>query len=312
MQNVPESTVIVGLMVLMALTQIINHNFLSFANITTMLKSIPFIALTGLGLSLTLIVGEVDISVGRMAGLCGMVFGWMLMYEHWPLPLAMLAGIVTGLICGTINAFLTVIVGVNSFVVTMGMLYIVGGIRYIINTGNAITLPDSYRSFSGQTPGGISWFFWIVVGIFILIGFLESRTKFGRRMYAVGSNKEVAKLQGVNVTFIKMSAFILAGLFSGLAGVMAAIDLNSAQAPTGTGWEFRCVAACCIGGVTLGGGRGRAFGVAVGTFVVFVINNIINMMAISNYYSDVFTGCILAGAVLIDVLEKSKKIKAEA
>ena len=106
-----------------------------------------------------------------------------------------------------------------------------------------------------------------------------------------------------------MSAFLLSGLFAGMAGVMATIDINSAQPATGTGWEFKAVAACCIGGTSLTGGTGRSFGVALGVFVVFVINNIINMMNISNYYADIFTGCVLAAAVLVDLFRKSRKIR---
>ena len=117
------------------------------------------------------------------------------------------------------------------------------------------------------------------------------------------------RLQGVNTNRIRRMAYLLSGLFAALAGIMATIDINSAQPATGTAWEFKAVAACFIGGTSLSGGTGRAFGVAVGVFVIFVINNIINMINLSNYWSDVFTGCILAAAVLVDIIRKSQKIK---
>jgi len=311
-QAVPELTVIIGLIVLMIATNLVNNNFLTFTNITTMLKSIPFIALTALGIATSIQVAEIDICVGRLAGMCGMVFGLCLTILKLSLPVSILLGVGAGFLMGIINAVLAVEVGINSFVVTMGTLYIAGGIRYIINNGDPMTLPESYRKFTGAAPLGVSWFFWIVVLIYIIYGLLQKYTVYGRQMYAVGSNKEVAKLQGVNVKLIKMSAFVISGTLAGLAGVFAAIDINSCNSASGTGWEFKNVAACCIGGISLSGGAGRAFGVALGVFVVFIINNIINMMAISNYYSDVFTGCILLGAVLIDVIRKSRKIKAEA
>lgn len=309
-QAVPELTVIIGLIVLMVVTNLVNHNFLTFDNMTALLKSIPFIALTALGIATSIQVAEIDICVGRLAGMCGMVFGACHTLLGWNLPLSILCGIGAGFLMGVLNAVLAVEVGINSFVVTMGTLYVAGGVRYMINNGDPMTLPDAYRSFSQATPLGISWFFWIVILIYVLYGLIQKYTVYGRQMYAVGSNKEVAKLQGVNVKLIKMSAFVISGTLAGLSGVMAAFDINSANAATGTGWEFKNVAACCIGGISLSGGSGRAFGVALGVFVVFVINNIINMMAISNYYSDVFTGCILLGAVLIDVIRKSRKIKA--
>lgn len=307
--GVPEMGVLIALALIMAVTQIANPNFLTVTNMTAMLKSIPFIALATLGSSFCLITKEVDISIGRVAGMAGMVFGYILMQTD-NLVLSIVCGVGAGLLTGLINGVLVVNVGINSFIVTMGTLYISGGIRYLINNANAMTLPEYYREFSQATPLGVSWFFWAVVLIFVIIGFVQKKTVYGRQMYAVGNNEEVARLQGVHTRWIRMSAFLLSGLFAGMAGVMATIDINSAQPATGTAWEFKAVAACCVGGCSLSGGTGRAFGVALGVFVVFIINNIINMMNISNYYSDVFTGCVLAGAVLIDIFRKSRKINA--
>ena len=218
--------------------------------------------------------------------------------------------IVIGVLVGLVNGILSVNLGINSFVVTMGTMYVAGGLRYIINNAKAITLPETYRNFSQATPLGISWFFWITVVIYIIVGFIQYKTVFGRQLYAVGNNEDVARLQGVKTKRVQMIAFLLSGLFAGLAGVMATIDINSAQPATGTGWEFKAIAACMVGGISISGGTGRAFGAALGIMVVFIINNIINMIGISNYYSDVFTGCVLAGAVLVDIFRKSRKISA--
>ena len=172
-----------------------------------------------------------------------------------------------------------------------------------------ITLDDRIRSFANQTPLGISWAFWIVVIIFVIIGFSQRKTAYGRYIYAVGNNSEVAKLQGVNVKGIKISVYVLSGLFAAIAGILATMDINSSQPSTGTGWEFRAVAGSVIGGVSLAGGVGSALGVAIGVFMVFVISNIINMISLSNYWSDVFTGAVLLGAVIIDVIRQNRKIK---
>ena len=143
---------------------------------------------------------------------------------------------------------------------------------------------------------------------FFIIGFIQRKTVFGRQLYAVGCNIDVAKLQGVNTKLIQFSAYLISGVFAATAGIMATIDISSAQPATGTAWEFKAVAACFVGGTSLSGGTRRAFGVTIGVFVVFVINNIINMIGLSNYWSDVFTGCVLAGAVLIDITRKRRKI----
>lgn len=309
-ESIPELSVLIALLVIMTITQIANPNFLTAGNMTAMFKSIPFIAMVTLGTSFCLISQNVDIACGRVAGLCGMVFGAVLQETTGNLPLALLAGVGVGVLVGLVNGILSVNLGINSFVVTMGTMYVAGGLRYIINNAKAITLPETYRNFSQATPLGISWFFWITVVIYIIVGFIQYKTVFGRQLYAVGNNEDVARLQGVKTKKVQMAAFLLSGLFAGLAGVMATIDINSAQPATGTGWEFKAIAACMVGGISISGGTGRAFGAALGIMVVFIINNIINMIGISNYYSDVFTGCVLAGAVLVDIFRKSRKISA--
>lgn len=307
-KNNPIMGALIPLVVIMVITQIFNHNFLMRENISSILKSIPFLALSTLGASFPLLVGEIDISVGRIAGLCGMIFALFYMIEGLPLMVSVLIAVLVGLAIGAVNAFLVIGVKMSSFIATMGTLYICGGLRYLVNGGTVITLPTEMREFAQATPLGVSWFFWIVIALFLIMAFIQRKTAFGRYMYAVGNNAEVSKLQGVAVNKIKMAAFLISGAFAGIAGVMATIDINSAQPSTGTNWEFKAVAACVVGGASLTGGVGNAIGVGIGIFVVFVINNIINMIGLSNYWSDVFTGCILAGAVLLDIVRQRQKI----
>ena len=149
--NTPEISVILALALIMTVTAIANSNFLSVGTMTALLKSIPFIALATLGCSLCLNCGVLDISIGRVAGLCGMVFGYIL-DATGSLIAALACGIGCGLLFGFINAFLSINVGVDSFIVTMGTLYVAGGLRYMINSGDPITLPESYRNFSPSDP----------------------------------------------------------------------------------------------------------------------------------------------------------------
>lgn len=304
-----ELGILIPLILIMAVTQLFNKNFLSYANMSSMLKSIPFIALATLGSSLTLISGNVDISIGRVAGLAGMYFGYFYSVLGLGLVPSILIGLAIGIVIGLINGFLVVQVGMSGFIGTMGTLYVCGGWRYLVNGGSVITLDEKIRTFANQTPLGISWAFWIVVLFFIVIGFVQRKTAYGRYLYAVGNNSEVARLQGVNVKRIKISVYVLSGLFAAIAGILATMDINSSQPSTGTGWEFRAVAGSVIGGVSLAGGVGSALGVAIGVFMVFVISNIINMISLSNYWSDVFTGAVLLGAVIIDVIRQNRKIK---
>ena len=148
-------------------------------------------------------------------------------------------------------------------------------------------------------------FIFVMFAIFIWV---MGKTKFGRYLYAIGSNAEVARLQGVKVERIGICAYVISSVLAAVGGVMAAMDIGSAAPSTGNNWEFKAVAGCVVGGVSLSGGRGSAVGIAIGVFTVYIISNIINMIQLSNYWSDVFTGCILAGAVMIDVARQRKKL----
>ena len=216
----PIMGVLIPLIFIMLVTQIFNHNFLTGANLSSILKSIPFLALATLGASFPLLIGEIDISVGRIAGLCGMFFSLLFVVYNLPLPVSILCALALGLVIGFVNAFLVVKIGMSSFIATMGTLYICGGLRYLVNGGTVMTLPTEMRSFSQATPLGISWFFWIVLAIYAIVAFLQRKTAFGRYFYAVGNNADVSQLQGVNVKRVKVAAYLISGVLSAAAGVM--------------------------------------------------------------------------------------------
>ncbi|MCI8556982.1 MAG: ABC transporter permease [Lachnospiraceae bacterium] len=304
----PLMGVLIPLLVIMLITQIFNHNFLTGNNMASILKSIPFLALATLGASFPLLIGEIDISVGRIAGFGGMIFTLFYVVKGQSLVISIFVAILAGLAIGALNAFLVVFIKMSSFIATMGTLYICGGMRYLVNDGTVMTLPNEMRTFAQETPLGISWFFWIVIACYLFFAFVQRKTAFGRYVYAVGNNADVAKLQGINVNKIKTAAYLISGALGAVAGIMATIDIGSGQPSTGTNWEFKAVAACVVGGGSLTGGVGNAVGTGLGIFVVFVINNIINMIGISNYWADVFTGCILGGAVMLDIIRQKQKI----
>jgi len=142
----PIMGVLIPLIFIMLVTQIFNHNFLTGANLSSILKSIPFLALATLGASFPLLIGEIDISVGRIAGLCGMFFSLLFVVYNLPLPVSILCALALGLVIGFVNAFLVVKIGMSSFIATMGTLYICGGLRYLVNGGTVMTLPTEMRT----------------------------------------------------------------------------------------------------------------------------------------------------------------------
>lgn len=305
----PEIGILIPLLLIMAVTAVINPNFMTAKNFSSVFKSIPFIAVVTLGAAFPLITGNVDISNGRFVGLTGMLFGVFLVNTRLGLAGSIAACLLIGCILGLLNGFLVVQLRMAGFIATMGTMYICGGLRYLVNGGSVMSnLPYGVKDFAEQTPLGVSWFLWIVVVLYVLAGFVLYKTPFGRRVYAIGSNAEVARLQGVKVERIGICAYVISSVLAAVGGVMAAMDIGSAAPSTGNNWEFKAVAGCVVGGVSLSGGRGSAVGIAIGVFTVYIISNIINMIQLSNYWSDVFTGCILAGAVMIDVARQRKKL----
>ena len=191
--NNPLLGVLIPMIVIMLVTQIFNKNFLTMDNIGSILKSIPFLALATLGASFPLLIGEIDISCGRIAGLCGMVFGLLYTVYNLPIPVCIIGTVVVGLFIGLVNAFLVVKIKMSSFIATMGTLYICGGLRYLVNNGTVMTLPAEMRNFSQATPLGISWFFWIVLALYLVVAFIQKKTAFGRRVYARKYNESIRR-----------------------------------------------------------------------------------------------------------------------
>lgn len=306
-----EFGVFIPLLIIMVVTGLINKDFLKINNFITIFKIIPFIAIVALGESFILMTGNVDISVGRVAGFAGMIFAYFLIVKglHW-IPSFLIAFGIGGLI-GAFNGLLVVKVGIADFIATIGSLYMIGGARFLLNKGYPLSpLPYKLGEFGDATPLGISWPFIITIILFAGVQFVNKRTKLGRFILAAGDNREVAMLAGIHVDRIRMLAYTLGGLFSALAGILLTIDLNNGVPQNGDGWEFRAIASCAVGGVSLSGGKGTALGVAIGALIIYTLSNSLIMLSVPATLQKSVIGILLAGSVMIDVMKQRKKIKA--
>ena len=217
----PEIGILIPLLLIMAVTAVINPNFMTAKNFSSVFKSIPFIAVVTLGAAFPLITGNVDISNGRFVGLTGMLFGVFLVNTRLGVAGSIAACLLIGCILGLLNGFLVVQLRMAGFIATMGTMYICGGLRYLVNGGSVMSnLPYGVKDFAEQTPLGVSWFFWIVVVLYVLAGFVLYKTAFGRRVYAIGSNAEVARLQGVKVERIGICAYVISSVLAALCGTV--------------------------------------------------------------------------------------------
>ncbi len=309
-----EVSVFIPLLAIMLITTLFRPDFLTAKNFSAMFTQIPFIAIVALGASFTLMTGNVDISTGRVAGLAGIVMSTLVVDAGWGAFPAILVALLVCCIVGLYNGFLVVKMGVPDFVATMGTLYMVGGARYLFIKGYQLSL-NTLENFTltkvfDQRYLSMPPHFWIMLVLFLIVFIIIKKTLWGRRLLACGDNREVALLAGINVTRMRMTAYILAALFSAIGGILLTLDIGIGLPETGDGWEFRAIAGCVVGGVSLSGGKGSPLGVLIGVTLVFVAENAIIFLGMPTTLRVAIQGALMAGAVLFDIFRQSRKIPA--
>ena len=309
-----EVSVFVPLLLIMVITTLFRRDFLTVKNFSAMFTQIPFIAIVALGASFTLMTGNVDISTGRVAGFAGIFMSMLCVDYGWEPGPAILAALLVAVLIGLFNGFLVVYMGVPDFVATMGTLYMVGGSRYLCIKGYELTLGKTKAAglievfdqrFLGMLP-----YFWIMLILFAIVFVIIKKTLWGRRLLACGDNREVAALAGINVKRMRMTAYTLAAILSAIAGILLTLDLGIGKPENGDGWEFRAIAGCVVGGVSLSGGKGSPLGVLIGVTLVFVAENAIIFLGMPTTMRIAIQGALMAAAVLFDIFRQKRKVPA--
>ena len=309
-----EFGVFLPLLGIIVVTTVLRPDFLSVSNFSAMLGQVTFIALTALGASFPLMVGQVDISTGRVAGFAGIIMSSVVVEHGMGALPAILLALVACLIVGVINGILVVYLEVPDFVATMGTLYMVGGARYLFVKGYQFSLNTQenfplVEIFDGRYLG-MPLYFWIMVLIFVLVYIIIKKTLWGRRLLATGDNREVASLAGINTNKMRMEAYMISAFLAAIAGLLITLDVGIGLPETGDGWEFRAIAGCVVGGVSLAGGKGSPLGVQIGTALVFVAENAIIFLGCPATMKVAVQGLLMAGAVLIDLYRQKRKVPA--
>jgi ribose transport system permease protein len=308
---VPEIGVLIPLVLLIVFFQILNPIFLSPKSMANMLRALSFVGIIALGQTFLMISGEFDLSVGSTAGLCAIVCSHLMANMGWGIAPAIVAGLLTGAVVGLVNSFVVLKMGVPAFIATLGMLYMAKGINYLISKGYSIyPLPEPVNQFGVSQPGGISWSFFVFIVLAIIFDQILRRTIHGRKLYAVGGNKEVANLAGISVNLIKTSGFVLVGVMAGLAGILLMSRIVTGQPTIGLGWELNVVAAVVIGGVSLWGGVGTIAGAVIGLLIMQVVNTGLIIIGVDPYWQTVAVGAIMILAVFLDLLRRKAKLSS--
>jgi len=308
---IPEVGVLIPLLGFAFLFYTLNPVFLSVTNITTILRAMSFIGIIAIGQTLLLISGAFDLSVGSTAGLAAIICSYAMVRLNLPIPVAVLAGLGTGAIVGLVNGFSVLKLGVPAFIATLGMLYIAKGIAFLISKGYTIyPLPEAVNQFGTAEPFGTSWSFVIFVVLAVIAHFVLSKTTYGRKLYAVGGNPEVARLAGISPAAIQMSGFVLVGICASLGGMSLMARIVTGNPTIGLGWELNVIAGVVIGGVSLFGGAGSIPGAVIGLLIMQVVTSGLVVVGVDPYWQTVAVGVIMITAVAIDILRRRSKIAA--
>lgn len=290
--------------------------FFTFRNIVGILISTAVNGLLAIGVTFIIITGGIDLSVGTVMTLSAVMSGVFITYWNLPVPLGIMAGILTGSTSGFFSGILVSKFKLPPFVATLGMLNVARGFSLVISQLSPIyfDLDKSVSSIAmGSIMGSIIPGFEIPNAVLIMFGcaiiasLILSKTILGRYTYAIGSNEKAVKLSGVNIVFWKTAIYTVAGLFVGTAGIVIAARLNSAQPSLGLGYELEAIAAAVIGGTSLSGGEGTILGTIIGAFIISTLTNGLRIMSVPQEWQIVITGFIIISAVYLDILRRGKQ-----
>lgn len=292
---------LVGLIVLCVGLFIATPHFLTVPNMINVGIQAATVAILAFGMTFVIVTAGIDLSVGSVAALGGMVSAYMFSNAGLPGWLTLLIGLAVGLLAGVISGLSIAYGRLPAFIATLAMMSIARGATLVISQGSPVASSGAVNSL-GTTVLGVPMPIVMMVIAGLLCWFILSRTVLGRSMYAVGGNEEAARLSGLPVRRILVAVYGLCGLFAGLAGLVMTGRLASAQPQAGVGYELDAIAAVVIGGASLAGGSGKASGTLVGAILLAVIRNGLNILNVSSFWQQIVIGCVIALAVGFDVI----------
>jgi ribose transport system permease protein len=302
-----EANILIALAVLCAVFYWINPSFLNLLSIQIMFRDVAIFALLGIGVTLVIITGGIDLSLGSMVALTNMLVAWFMVDQGLGMIPAILAVLMFSALVGLMHGIFVTKVGVPAFIITLGTLIIARGMAAAMKKGWIISgLPEPFL-FIGQ---GQIWIlpaqFVILAVVAIVVAFILDFTVLGRHVYATGGDIEASRVSGINVDRVRIYCYIASGLASGITGIIIASRLGEGNPIVGSAWELWAIAATVIGGTSLFGGEGSVLGAIIGAAIVSVMKNGLVFAGISSYYHDPILGCVLVIAVTYDVIRRGE------
>jgi ribose/xylose/arabinose/galactoside ABC-type transport system permease subunit len=306
-------------------------NFLRMGNMMNILRQTAVIGILALSMTLVLLSGGIDLSVGSVVAFSGVIaaylaapggpamakFGYtrgagvseaLAMGSTLPVIVPVLGAMAVGALVGLVNGFFIAVGRVPPFIVTMGMMTIVRGVALLASGGGQLPfLTDEFKAIGRGSVFNIPYLALFFIALIIIISFILKNTCFGRHVYAVGGNETAANVSGIRVVRTKILVYVIAGMCAGVSGMLLASRTAVGSPLSGTGYELDAIASCVIGGVSLSGGVGGVFGTVVGVMFIAVMGNGMDMLSINPYFQQITKGAIVILAVLYDVSSRRRK-----
>jgi len=292
-----------GLVILFAFTFICKakgKDFFSVQNIMNIIQQSAIIGITGIGASLVILTGGIDLSVGSVIAFVG-IAGGMMLKAGWALPMVVIACMGIGILIGVFNGYFVSFGKVPAFIVTLGSMQIFRGFTKVLTDGKPVSgFEDSLANLTSYKIFGVPILVYYVFLLYAIIIFVACKTKFGRRVYALGGNPNAAKLSGVKIKQIELATYALAGLFSAIGGICLLSRLAYADPNAGSGYEMDAIAAAVLGGIALSGGKGKVGNTLVGALVLGILKCGLQVLNVATYWQTVIIGVVIILAVYAD------------
>jgi len=294
---------LIVLLVLFGAMTLFSDEFLTGDNMANLARQVAVFGIIAVGQLLIILTAGIDLSVGSVLGLTGCITAELLV-TGVPMVPAILGGLGAGVVIGVFNGVLVAHGKLPPFIVTLGMLGIARGAVLVLTDASTVQpLPESFGKIANGNFIGLPNLLWMFVAVVVITAFVLRRTVFGRYIYAVGSNPESARLAGVPVTRVLVSVYAIGGLLAAVGGILFTSRLNAGIPTAGTGYELNAIAACVIGGASLFGAKGGAYGAAAGALIVGTLNNGGNLLNINSFYLQIIIGALILIAVAFDQLQ---------
>lgn len=292
---------------MIAVCSILSENFLSVTNMTNILKQVSIVTICAFAQGMIIICGEIDLSIGYLAGMSG-TYACIMYLATGNLGIAFLFGMFLGALVGAVNGLFVAYFKLPSFIVTLAMQTVCFGAICLYTGGQNVYKIGNFKVLGQSTLAGIVPITVVFMVVMLIITHIVLKyTKFGRYLYAIGGNSEAANAAGIQVCKMKWAAFIVSGIFAAIAGMVMMGRLNAGIASEGSGYETDAITATVIGGTSFSGGAGTAFGTFLGSVIIGVLNNIMNLLGVDAYLQMIIKGLIIILAVLVDSFSKKQK-----